>query len=1101
MNGKLCDISKRLFAPAIRSRGWEYFREHRVELKQHTEAHLEAHVQGNELYNTCITMKLMGSKADILMICDCPYYSTQGFCKHIWATLLLADLRSWIQPPEIISQYSFKDADDIKSREDWDVGDFSTTNDSSALSQRIQPAAGRNVSEQTSWQDMLKALEDEIMKGDLAAPDDVDADQPEAELRFIVPIETLFQTGRLYISMLIRSVRKDDSWGAWKPSSAAAFTKKLSHEDSMMLLLLSGADRSASHHMQDVGNNFRCLEHRSAKQLLPQLCATNRLFATYRGQEYGPLAWDDEEPWSDELDIVHDKQNKEYLVSSLLVRDSDRRPLSKPLVTLSEGWIIWPNAISQLLPSAGFSWVSYMRQQGTLRIPEVEISEFLVSLMHMMIRPPLSLPEELEFNAKQVKPVPHLHIMTLSPENTDDVSARVSFDYNGEAVGAWDKRAVLYQVADHVMMHRDRDAEQQVIDAFKEAGGRENKQRRYTYWNADIKVPRLPQLVSSLVKEEWVVEGEMDKFFRNAGSVNVSVASGIDWFDLHVKCDFDGISVSFPRLLEAINKKEKWIKLDDGSFGILPEEWLQKFGGIAALGQVKDEVVRFKNIQAGLLDVWLEAQPEVSVDEAFQQTRKKLRQFNEIEAVDTTDEFKGTLRPYQREGLGWLLFLKQVGIGGCLADDMGLGKTVQLLALLDGRYSEDSDEKHKPSLVVAPSSIIFNWMREASVFTPRLRFFDHTGIKRPKDLSVFDDYDAIVTTYGTLRRDIAKLKEYDFDFIVLDEAQAIKNAGAQTAKACRLLKGSHRIALSGTPIENHLTELWSLFEFLNPGLLGRVTEFNKRWGKNPEPEARTLLSKSLRPFILRRTKAQVAPDLPDRQEETLFCELPPKQRALYQELQQYYRKSLLSSIDDKGLNRSKMQVLEALLRLRQAACHPGLIDEKDVEQPSAKFELLVPQLREVIEEGHKALVFSQFTTFLGLLRTQLDNEGIVYEYLDGRTRKRQEHVDRFQQDPDCPLFLISLKAGGLGLNLTAAEYVFLLDPWWNPAVEAQAIDRAHRIGQTNKVFAYRLIARDTVEEKILELQESKRNLADAIINQDNALLRNLTPDDLAYLIG
>ena len=306
------------------------------------------------------------------------------------------------------------------------------------------------------------------------------------------------------------------------------------------------------------------------------------------------------------------------------------------------------------------------------------------------------------------------------------------------------------------------------------------------------------------------------------------------------------------------------------------------------------------------------------------------------------------------------------------------------------------------------------------------------------------------------------------------------------------MRARHRLAISGTPIENHLGELWSIFEFLNPGMLGTDTVFKKYasgTGAALDETDRALLAKALRPFILRRTKQQVVEDLPEKTEQTLYCDMEAEQRRCYDELRAHYRDALLRK-DTAELNRSKIEVLEALLRLRQAACHPGLISPNASTEPSAKLDMLLPSIAEVVEEGHKVLVFSQFTSFLAIVRDRLDQEKLIYEYLDGRTRNRAAKVERFQTDPDCPIFLISLKAGGLGLNLTAAEYVYLLDPWWNPAVEAQAIDRSHRIGQTQHVFAYRLICRDTVEEKILELQQKKRDLADAILNADNRVIQN-----------
>ena len=549
------------------------------------------------------------------------------------------------------------------------------------------------------------------------------------------------------------------------------------------------------------------------------------------------------------------------------------------------------------------------------------------------------------------------------------------------------------------------------------------------------------------------------------------------------------------------------LSFDDGSFGILPEEWLRRYGVLAGLGTAEGDHLRFTRSQTGLLDALLAAEPAASCDELFEQARRRLREFEGVAPAEPGPGFVGELRGYQREGLGWIHFLREFGFGGCLADDMGLGKTIQVLALLESRRESkaSSSESGHPgvSLVVAPRSLIFNWKQESARFTPGLRVLDHTGMLRSKAVGQFDDHDLVLTTYGTLRRDIAFLKDRRFDYVVLDEAQAIKNAGTASAKAARLLKGNHRLALSGTPVENHLGELWSLFEFLNPGMLGASSVLKLGEGelRRPDLAARELLARALRPFILRRTKAQVARDLPEKVEQTVYCELDAGQRRLYDELRDHYRAMLLGKIGREGIGRSKIQILEALLRLRQAAIHPGLIDSGLVHEPGAKLEALLPQLDEVVDEGHKALVFSQFTSMLAILKPKLAERRLAFAYLDGQTRDRQAEVERFQNDPDCPLFLISLKAGGLGLNLTAAEYVFLLDPWWNPAVEMQAIDRTHRIGQTRTVFAYRLIARGTVEEKVLELQKNKRDLADAIINADNSLIRNLRTEDLELLLG
>jgi SNF2 family DNA or RNA helicase len=534
---------------------------------------------------------------------------------------------------------------------------------------------------------------------------------------------------------------------------------------------------------------------------------------------------------------------------------------------------------------------------------------------------------------------------------------------------------------------------------------------------------------------------------------------------------------------------------------MLPEQWLARVAPVLALGEADASGVRFKPSQVALIDALLAAQPHVNWDEGFERARDAIRRFERVSGEDPPATFCGELRDYQRESLGWMRFLREFGFGGCLADDMGLGKTVMVLAMLEARRA-DLTRPRKPSLVVMPRSLIFNWTSEAARFAPQLRLMDFAHAERYGATDAIADADLVFITYGTLRRDVAALQQQAFDYVVLDEAQAIKNAGTATAKAVRLLRADHRLALTGTPIENHLGELYSLFEFLNPGLLGsgRVLDARRLAGSADSPGYMARLATGLRPFFLRRTKEHVTPELPSRTEETLYCELEGEQHRTYEQLRQHYRLTLLRKIDRDGLVKSRFEILEALLRLRQAACHTGLLPGR-IAGHSAKFDLLMPRLGELIAEGRKALVFSQFTSLLTLLRQRLDAEKISYEYLDGKTRDREAHVARFQDDPSCSLFLLSLKAGGVGLNLTAAEYVFLLDPWWNPAVEMQAIDRTHRIGQLKPVFAYRLVARETVEERILELQSHKRALADAILDAGTAGLRGLQREDLEQLLA
>ncbi|NQZ56241.1 MAG: SNF2 helicase associated domain-containing protein, partial [Lentisphaeraceae bacterium] len=595
----------------------------------------------------------------------------------------------------------------------------------------------------------------------------------------------------------------------------------------------------------------------------------------------------------------------------------------------------------------------------------------------------------------------------------------------------------------------------------------------------------------------WEVKVKGNPVRSQTGS-RLKVKSGIDWLEVNGVVEFGEEKVSLRHMLDRLKENHNTVVLSDGSLGYFREEDFKKLQALLKLGKKGKDGYTFHKSQTFILDALLAEQPGVDFDEAFQQARQKLSDFSGIGKMNPPKSFKGKLRDYQKEGLAWLHFTREFGIGACLADDMGLGKTVQVIALLEHRRLDN--KINSPSLIVVPTSLIFNWQNEFDKFSPEMDVYVHTGTERTKDIAVLNKHDIVLTTYGVMRNDITMLKDINFDYAILDEGQAIKNAVTASAKASRVLNADHRLIMSGTPIENHLGELWSLFEFLNPGMLGTATAF-KRFNMSIDDQATLeVFSKALRPMILRRKKEDVAKDLPAKTEQTLYCQMEGAQLAYYNKLRDAYRQELLN-MGEGQLKKNQFKILEALLRLRQAASHPGMIDAERIKDGSAKLDMVIPQIAEVIDEGHKVLVFSQFTKFLSLVRIEFDKLNIPYEYLDGRTRNRQQKVENFQNDPDCKLFLISLKAGGTGLNLTEAEYVYILDPWWNPAVEAQAIDRAHRIGQQRHVFAYKVIAKDSIEEKILQLQAKKKNVADAILSGDNKSLRNLTQEDLEILFS
>lgn len=702
---------------------------------------------------------------------------------------------------------------------------------------------------------------------------------------------------------------------------------------------------------------------------------------------------------------------------------------------------------------------------------------------------------------EEIRPVPVLRLSrhgVWPPQQR--MRADVVFRYDDVEVDAFEAGSALIDVAEGLRIRRMPGVEKSFLAELRE-------QRCIlpdSFGEGRMAVTaKLVPILPRLIEQGWQTES-LGKPVRTHDRVHCRVRSGVDWFDLHAAVVFGGQTVDLAAAIAGLKAGERMLQLSDGSFAMLPVETLERLAVLWDVGEAgPDGALRLPRSQAVLLDALLATQEvEFSADAALARVRRVLRRHAELTEADAPEHFRGTLRGYQRGGLAWLLYLRDAGFGGCLADDMGLGKTVQVLALLE--HARSTRKRHRPSLAVVPRSVLTNWQREAERFTPCLRTHIHHGAARSLTRKDLRSIDLVLTTYATLRNDAAQLGGFLFDTCILDEAQAVKNPDTQAAKAARLIEADHRLALTGTPIENHLGDLWSIFEFLNPGMLGTGPRFRRLIDDpraTPDSATLQLIAQAVRPFLLRRTKGQVLSELPEKTEVTLYCELEGRQREEYDTRLAVVRAELLGLVRAQGLNRSKFRVIEALLRLRQCACHAGLVACELSGVRSAKLELLLEQLREVTEEGHKALVFSQFTSFLAYARRMLDEAGIPYEYLDGRTRKRQERVDRFQDDPDCRVFLISLKAGGLGLNLTAASYVYILDPWWNPAVETQAVDRTHRIGQTRKVFAYRLIARDTVEEKVLQLQQRKRDLAEAILTADKSVMKKLDLDDLHVLLS
>jgi superfamily II DNA or RNA helicase len=628
-------------------------------------------------------------------------------------------------------------------------------------------------------------------------------------------------------------------------------------------------------------------------------------------------------------------------------------------------------------------------------------------------------------------------------------------------------------------------------------------------------------------------------YFIGDADLTFSVTLVDDWFDIKAKVKFGEFEIPFVHLRKNILAKIEEFILPDGSIAIIPQEWFERLSGIIA--ESEDDELRIPHQRLGII------QEQLAPFVIDAETKKLIQSFEKVEEKELPMGFKGILRPYQKAGYDWFFFLQSFKFGGCLADDMGLGKTVQTLALLLQQKEQYLESKSKSilntvnepilqeittaigspqldifsqisnisqvhleknnrpvNLLVVPASLIYNWMNEGLKFAPNLRFLNHTGLNRNKNSAYFSNYDVVVTTYGTLRNDIQLMAAFNFNYIILDESQIIKNADSQTAKNVVKLNSKFRLTLTGTPLENSVEDLWSQINFLNPGLLGSLSSFRKNYilpiEKNGDEDKLNTLQAIIKPFILRRTKKQVAKDLPEKTEQVIYCEMHPEQKSLYEKVKSKYRNEILNSIAKYGVNKSKMYVIKGLTELRQIANHPQLT-ETDFEDYSGKFEEIIRMTETAINEGHKVLLFSQFVRFLNLFREHFDAKNIQYCYLDGSTKSkdRAAQVDEFQNNESKSLFLISLKAGGTGLNLTAADYVFIADPWWNPASERQAIDRSHRIGQTQNVFSYKFISKATVEEKILSLQEKKKELSEAIITVEDSFVKQLSAIDIESL--
>ena len=1021
--GPSTDRLRRCFDPLVVARGDLYALRGVVTIRHGDADRVAARVQGTETYDVGLRYTRRDRGGTIACSCSCSHArTTRRLCKHVWATLRIAERRGHLTSV---------------ARERGALDVHATTTTSGA---------------QTN-------------------------DLPKTAPRWLVDLPASTPYSGLVVDAYTSTFGPDRPW--------TTFRRESSHDDPL---------------------------GEPTPTRIAELARTGLAEVLHRyDRPPEPLLFDDGDPFRLVL-VVRDGNQGSATLGELVVHGELRRgdeviPVEEMSAIYHDGLAFVGARAFRLERDAPLRWVAALqKRENALVIEADEAPRFLRELVTKSRRELFELPPSFElaehagFRTRVHVRRPHLE--TVGPPRS--LHADVFFAYDDRAVASWrDRGALVIDAAARRISIRDRDAEQAAVAQLIAAGFSPSRSPRA----GAFKIPpaRLTSAILALPPERFVVEAD-GVVHRAPTTSSLSVSSAIDWFDLEGDVRFGDLYAPAPALLEAARRGEKLVRLGDGSVGVLPDEWLARVGRVMDLssddadGHAGGDAIRlrFKPAQLALVDAMLGDEGEaIAWHGPVAALRRQLGVGLDLALADAPPGFRGELRDYQRAGLAWMQWLEGLGLSGCLADDMGLGKTIQVLALLLARKGLPRDDT--TSLVVAPRSVVYNWILEAHKFAPDLRVRELTSTTTEDEALAAD---VLVTTYGVVRRRARELAKVAFDYVILDEAHAIKNARASTTQAALQLRCRHRLALTGTPVENHLGELTSLFDFLNPGMFGPRLRRMARGCLEIAPSEGARLGRGLRPFVLRRKKSDVLSELPARIDQTIVCEMEGAQRSIYDRVKRHYQAILRREIEEDGLEASRFHVLEALLRLRQIACHQGLVDPELAAQRSAKLDVLGELLEPIVAARQKAIVFSQFTRLLDIVGADLDARGVRHARLDGGSSNRQALVERFQRDPDCSVFLVSLKAGGVGLNLTAAEHVLILDPWWNPAAEAQAVDRAHRMGQTKTVVAYRLLCKDTIEERVAELQEKKRALVGAVFGETEApRLGTLSVDDVEALLS
>ena len=714
--------------------------------------------------------------------------------------------------------------------------------------------------------------------------------------------------------------------------------------------------------------------------------------------------------------------------------------------------------------------------------------------------------EDFKREERSVIPKPKLYLEREGPK----IKINLRFDYAGKEIDYFSETRELVIVEDGVIfdISRDMEEEDRIAEVLNENGVVTHKKYDEFRVDGDL-IDFVVHSIPSINEQGIAILGEETlfnfKIARGKPGMVMEVRSNVDWFDIKGEVRFGKDKVEMESVLEAIFQNKRFVDLGNGKQGAIPKNWISDLKAYKGFFNREKDGLKLSKYHMPVLESLINLSRKNTLDNAVRDSVGKFKNFEKIENVEIPKNIRANLRDYQKTGYDWLNFLRDYGFNGILADDMGLGKTLQAICLLQKIKDEG---KKKPFLVVVPTSLVFNWKNEVDKFSPGMKTYLHHGSGRVRGEKSFaktlDSTDLVITTYGVLRNDLSLFAMRDFEYIILDEAHAIKNPLSVNARSVNALRGNHKLAISGTPIQNNLMELWSLFNFLSPGYLGTYDSFKENFVLRIEGEkdegAVNALKRMVDPFLLKRNKDVIADELPAKTEMVLRSTFGPEEGVAYNNWKDYYSGEISRSIKDKGISKSRLKIFEGLTKLRQAALHPKMVDPK-YEGGSAKFDLLIMEVEKVLAEGHKVLIFSSFVKMLSIVKEEFEKRGVKYSYLDGSSSNREKIIQEFQDSEKARPFLISIKAGGIGLNLTSADYVFIVDPWWNPAVEMQAMDRAHRIGQTKPVFVYKMISEGSVEEKILELQESKKQLVKDVIHAEKDIAKEMNSKMIKEIFG